>query len=96
MNPIQSYKISTNISTGNYFDGQTSNIVESIPIGRTSTGSLTEFDSNHPTMSLVSINTIDRLVVTLLDNHGNPVDLTNGKLTDPEDFSIELAITQKK
>ena len=96
LNPIENYFLATNISTGNYFDSAGSNIIESIPIGKTSAGSLTEFDSNNTTKSEVSINNIDRLTVTLLDNFGAPVDLTGGTLTNPENFTIQLAITQKK
>ena len=96
LNPIQSYLIATNISTGNFFDGAVSNVIEEIPIGKTTSGSLSEFDSNNITRSPVTINNIDRLVVSLLDNYGSPIDLTNGTLENPENFSIEIAITQKK
>ena len=96
LNPIQNYFLATNISTGNAFDGAQSNIIESIPIGRTTAGSLTEFDSNNLTRSPVTINNIDRLVVSLLDNHGEPIDLTNGTFENPENFTVEIAITEKR
>ena len=96
LNPIQNYLLATNISTGNYFDGSASNVIESIPIGKTSAGSLTEFDSNNKSRSLVTINNIDRLIITLLDNYGNDVDLTGGKLENPETFSVEICISEKK
>ena len=96
LNPIQNYFLSTNISTGNYFDGAQSSIIEAIPIGKTTAGSLTEFDSNNITRSLVTINNIDRLVISLLDNHGELVDLTNGTFENPETFTVEISITEKK
>ena len=97
LNPIQNYLLATNISTGNYFDGSISNIIESIPIGQTKAGSLTEFDSNNPTFASVNIKHIDKLVVTLLDNNGNDVDMnTNNGTTAPEAFSVLIAITEKK
>ena len=72
LNPIQNYLVSTNISTGNYFDADVSNVVESIPIGKTSAGSLTEHDSKNPSVADVNISRIDKLTVTLLDNYGRP------------------------
>ena len=96
LNPIQSYLVATNLSTGNYSDGSVSNVIEEIPIGRTTAGSLTEFDANRACYSEVNINNIDRLIVTLLDNYGNNIDLTGGTLSDPENFTIQLAITEKK
>ena len=96
LNPIQNYLVSTNISTGNYFDADVSNVVERIPIGKTSAGSLTEFDSNHPCVADVNISRIDKLTVTLLDNYGNPIVMnTSGGRYSPEAFSILLCITEK-
>ena len=89
--------MSTNISTGNYFDADVSNVVESIPIGKTSAGSLTEHDSNNPSVADVNISRIDKLTVTLLDNYGRPIDMnTSNGLYSPEAFSILLCITEKK
>ena len=72
-------------------------MVESIPIGKTSAGSLTEFDSNHPCVADVNVSRIDKLTVTLLDNYGRPIDMntSNGKFA-PEVFSVLLCITEKK
>ena len=72
-------------------------MVESISIGRTAAGSLTEHDSNNPTFADVNISRIDKLTVTLLDNYGNPIDMntSNGKFA-PEAFSVLLCITEKK
>ena len=97
LNPIQNYLVSTNISTGNYFDADVSNIVEYIPIGKTSAGSLTEFDCNNVNYADVNATRIDKLVVSLLDNYGNPIDMntSNGKYP-PEAFSVLLCITEKK
>ena len=72
-------------------------MAESIPIGKTSAGSLTEFDSNNTCVADVNISRIDKLTVTLLDNYGNPIDMdtSNGKYP-PEAFSVLLCITEKK
>ena len=96
LNPIQNYLISTNISTGNYFDSDVSNVIENIPIGQTTSGSLTEFDSNNPTKSDVNVRNIDKLTISLLDNYGNLVDMATANGTKPpEAFSIEISITEK-
>ena len=72
-------------------------MVESIPIGKTSAGSLTEHDSNHPCVADVNISRIDRLTVTLLDNYGRNIDMnTSNGLYSPEAFSVLLCITEKK
>ena len=97
LNPIQNYLVSTNISTGNYFNADVSNIVEYIPIGKTSAGSLTEFDCNNVNYADVNATRIDKLTVTLLENYCNPIDMnTSGGRYSPEAFSVLLCITEKK
>ena len=72
-------------------------MVESIPIGKTSAGSLTEFDCNNVNDADVNATRIDKLVATLLDNYGKPIDMNTsiGKYP-PEAFSVLLCITEKK
>ena len=97
LNPISAYLVSTNIRIGNYFDSEGTNIIEQIPIGKTTSGSLIDFDSNNLTFSEVNIRNIDKLTVTLLDNFGEPVDMgTEGGTKQAELFNIELSITEKK
>ena len=67
-----------------------------IPIGKTQSVSLTEFDSNSPSKSEVNVRNVDRLIVSLKDNNGNLVDMTtNGGNRKPELWSIEITIAEK-
>ena len=97
LNSIINYIVTSNISTGNYTDSDVSSVIEMIPIGKTQSFSLTEFDSNNPTKSYVNARSLDRLVLSLKDNNGNLVDMnTMGGVRKPELWSIELTITEKK
>jgi hypothetical protein len=97
LNPIQSYIIATNISTGNYLDCNVSNALEAVPIGKTEAFSLSEFDSNNVTKADVNVRNIDRLIISLLDNHGNLVDMnTSGGIRKPEAWWVEITIAEKK
>ena len=97
LNSIINYIVTSNISTGNYTDSDVSYVIEMIPIGKTQSFSLTEFDSNNATKSDVNVRSLDRLVLSLKDNNGNLVDMnTNGGVRKPELWSIELTIAEKK
>ena len=97
LNPIQNYLLTTNISTGSYYDSAVSNILEFIPIGKTQAGSLSEYDANQKNYTDVNVKRIDRLTVTLLDNYARDIDMaTSNGTKEPELWSVLISITEKK
>ena len=96
LNPIHNYLVSTNITSGNYLNSNVSNVVDSIPIGRTTAFSTVDFSPTHPVRSSITNTNIDKLVVTLLDNYGKNVDFTGGGTSAPQSWSITLSITENE
>ena len=94
LNPIQNYLVSTNITSGYYLDSNVSNVIESIPIGSTKLCSTVDFSPTHPVRSTIINRNIDRLTITLLNNHGTNIDFTGGGTAPPEAWSMTISITE--
>ena len=94
LNPIQSFLVQTNITTGNYLGSDASSIIASVPID-VAPFSTCVFSPVHPIRTLINVKRIDQLTVTILDQFGDPVDLgSNGGQDDPEPWSAVLSITE--
>ena len=94
LNPIQNYLVSTNITSGNYLDSNVSNVIESIPIGSTKSFSTVDFSPTHPVRSTIINRNIDRLPITLLNNHGTNIDFKGGGTAPPQAWSMTISITE--
>lgn len=95
LNPIQSYLVQTNITTGNYLGSDSTSIIASVPIN-VSPFSTISYQPVHPVRTQINVQGIFELTVTLLDQLGNPVDMaSNNGTVAPEHWSLVLSITEE-
>ena len=94
LNPIQSFLVQTNITTGNYLGSDSSSIIASVPIN-VQPQSTVVYSPVHPIRTIINVKRIDQLTVTILDQFGNEIDIgSNNGDNEPEDFSCTLSITE--
>ena len=94
LNPIQSFLVQTNITTGNYLGSDPSSIIASIPIN-VLPGSTIQYTPVHPIRTLINVKHIYDLTITLLDQFGDMIDMgTNNGDNVAEDWSVCLSITE--
>ena len=94
LNPIQSFLVQTNITTGNYLGSDSSSVIASVPIN-VQPQSTVVYSPVHPIRTIINNKKIEQLTVTILDQFGNPVDIgSNGGDNEAEDWSCVLSITE--
>ena len=94
LNSLQLILVKCNITNGSYLNADQSNIICGIPITVESPYEQIQYNPIHPTRNMIFVDRIDNIQVDLLDQDGNPLDMTMEGTYPAESWNLTLDVSE--